>query len=128
MVRASGGKVIVFSVIDDSFPNPDILSFQLPWVDFHRHLREEAKRRLEELRSELGGGDEMEIVIVRGQPARTIVQFAEEEGCDLIAMSTHGTAGLHLALVGSVTRRVLHQAQCPVLVVRLYPEENGVAG
>jgi nucleotide-binding universal stress UspA family protein len=117
----AGGRIVLFSVVDDSFPNPDIMSFQLPWADYHRHLRDEAVRRLEELKREVGGGDGVEVCVVRGQPARTIVEFAEAEKCDLIVMATHGTSGLHHALVGSVTRKVIHHATLPVLIVRLLP-------
>ena len=119
LAHAGGGTVVLFSVVDDSFPNPDIMSFQLPWADYHRHLRDEAVSRLEALRREHGGGAAVEVVVVRGQPARSIVEFAAAEACDLIVMATHGTAGLHHALVGSVTRKVIHHAGCPVLVVRL---------
>ena len=119
LARAGGGVVVLFSVVDDSFPNPDIMSFQLPWADYHRHLRDEAVGRLEEMKRLHDGGAAVEVVVVRGQPARTIVEFAESEKCDLIVMATHGTSGLHHALVGSVTRKVIHHATCPVLIVRL---------
>jgi nucleotide-binding universal stress UspA family protein len=119
LVRATSGRVILFTVVDDSFPNPDILSFQLPWADYHRHLRDEAMRRLEGLRRDAGAEHEAEVCVVRGNPARMIARFAQEEGCDLVVMATHGASGLHHALVGSVTRKVLHLASVPVLVVRL---------
>jgi nucleotide-binding universal stress UspA family protein len=121
LARAGAGTVVLFSVVDDSFPNPDIMSFQLPWADYHRHLRDEAVSRLEELKRLHGGGPGVEVVVVRGQPARAIVEFAEAEKCDLIVMATHGTSGLHHALVGSVTRKVIHHATCPVMIVRLPP-------
>jgi universal stress protein A len=119
LARAGGGKVVLFSVVDDSFPNPDIMSFQLPWADYHRHLRDEAVKRLEELRRQLSAGDVVEVCVVRGQPARAIVEFADTEKCDLVVMATHGTSGLHHALVGSVTRKVIHHTACPVMIVRL---------
>jgi nucleotide-binding universal stress UspA family protein len=121
LARPAGGTVVLLAVVDDSFPNPDILSFQLPWADYHRHLRDEALRRLEELKAKHGGGVPVEAVVVRGQPARRIVEFAEAEHCDLIVMATHGTSGLHHALVGSVTRKVIHHATTPVLTLRLPP-------
>jgi len=121
LARAGGGTVVLFSVVDDSFPNPDIMSFQLPWADYHRHLRDEAVARLEELARVAGGGAAVEVVVVRGQPSRAIVEFADAEGCDLIVMATHGASGLHHALVGSVTRKVIHHASCPVMVVRQAP-------
>ena len=119
LARPAGGTVVLLGVVDDSFPNPDIMSFQLPWADYHRHLRDEALRRLEELKAKHGGNAHVEVVVVRGQPARAIVEFAEAEKCDLIVMATHGTSGLHQALVGSVTRKVIHLATTPVLTIRL---------
>ncbi len=124
LARLAGGKVVLFSVVDDAFPNPDILSFQLPWADYYRHLRDEATGRLEKLKAEVGGGQTVEVCVARGNPARLIARFAAEEACDLIVMATHGASGLHHALVGSVTRKVLHLAHCPVLVVRLLEGEG----
>jgi nucleotide-binding universal stress UspA family protein len=123
LATAAGGTVVLLAVVDDSFPNPDILSLQLPWADYHRHLRDEARRRLEKLVCEVEGGERAEICVVRGHPARTIVHFAAEEGCDLIVMATHGTRGLQHALLGSVTDKVIRQVHCPVLVVRLHDPE-----
>lgn len=51
-------------------------------------------------------------------PAETIVETAEERGCDLIAMSSHGRRGLTRMLLGSVTSEVLVRSSVPVLVVR----------
>jgi len=115
-----GSRVTLLAVVDDSFPNPDILSFQLPWADYHRHLRDEARARLERLRAEAGGGADVEVCVIRGHPARAIVAFAHEERCDLIVMATHGTRGFQHALLGSVTDKVIRQVSCPVLVVRLH--------
>src|SRR6186997_860328 len=41
---------------------------------------------------------------------------AEDKGCDLIVMSSHGRSGLSMLLIGSVTNKVLTQAKTPVLV------------
>jgi len=124
LARVGAGSVVLLTVVDDSFPNPDILSFQLPWADYHRHLRDEAQRRLEQLTKEVSGAGGVEICVVRGHPARTIVRFATDEACDLIVMATHGTRGLQHALLGSVTDKVIRQVHCPVLVVRLHDPES----
>ncbi len=124
LAGASAARVTLLAVVDDSFPNPDILSFQLPWADYHRHLRDEARARMERLRAEVGGGERVEVCVVRGHPARAIVAFAEEERCDLVVMATHGTRGLQHALLGSVTDKVIRQVRCPVLVVRLHETED----
>ena len=48
-------------------------------------------------------------------PHQAIIATAEEKGCDLIVMSSHGASGL-FALLGSVTNKVLTYAKIPVLV------------
>jgi nucleotide-binding universal stress UspA family protein len=51
-----------------------------------------------------------------GQPHQAIITAAEDKGCDLIVMSSHGRSGLSMLLIGSVTNKVLTQAKTPVLV------------
>jgi nucleotide-binding universal stress UspA family protein len=50
------------------------------------------------------------------QPHRAIIAAAEEKGCDLIVMSSHGRSGLSALLIGSVTNKVLTHAKISVLV------------
>jgi len=45
--------------------------------------------------------------------------------CDLIAMATHGRAGVVRWALGSITERVLHSAQLPLLIVRPRLEVTG---
>jgi nucleotide-binding universal stress UspA family protein len=62
--------------------------------------------------------------VVEGEPWRTITEFADREGVDLMVMGTHGRSGVaHLAL-GSVTEKVVRHAHCPVLTVRM-PKKKG---
>jgi nucleotide-binding universal stress UspA family protein len=50
------------------------------------------------------------------QPHQAIIAAAEDKGCDLIVMSSHGRSGLSMLLIGSVTNKVLTLAKTPVLV------------
>jgi len=52
-----------------------------------------------------------------GQPHQAIIAAAEEKGCDLIVMSSHGRSGLSVLIVGSVTNKMMRHAKTPVLVV-----------
>ena len=47
-----------------------------------------------------------------------ILTYAEQNGIDLIAMSTHGRTGIGRWLLGSVADRVMNHAKTPVLLVR----------
>lgn len=60
----------------------------------------------------------VEHVLAEGRPGTEILRVAQERGCDLIVMGTHGRTGLMSLLMGSVTEEVLRQAPCPVLTVR----------
>ncbi|HUQ93169.1 MAG TPA: universal stress protein [Bryobacteraceae bacterium] len=52
--------------------------------------------------------------LVEGEPAQAIVKFAREKGVDLIMLPSHGYGPFRSLLIGSVTAKVLHIAQCPV--------------
>ncbi|NDV26391.1 universal stress protein [Desulfovibrio sp. JC010] len=56
--------------------------------------------------------------IIGGSIAKSIKTVAETEGCDLIIMGSKGKSDLEGLVVGSVTHKVLHIAECPVLVIK----------
>jgi nucleotide-binding universal stress UspA family protein len=58
-------------------------------------------------------------VLLQGDPAGEIVRYGRDVGADLIVMGTHGRTGLDRLLMGSVAERVLRDAACSVLVVKL---------
>ena len=63
--------------------------------------------------------EKVEMVSTEGDPAKSIVDFAEANDIDLIIMGSHGLdAVLNRLLMGSVTTRVLHHTTIPVLVVK----------
>ena len=59
-----------------------------------------------------------EVIIRKGDAADVISDFANENNIDLIAMSTHGRGGISRWALGSVTDKVLHSSQKPILLVR----------
>jgi nucleotide-binding universal stress UspA family protein len=64
-------------------------------------------------------GIDAEPLLAGGDPAAEITAAADREGCDLIAMSTHGHRFLKDILFGSVANEVRHMARVPVLCVRV---------
>ncbi|HEM62357.1 MAG TPA: universal stress protein [Chloroflexi bacterium] len=86
----------------------------------------EAKRSVAEVEAMLREkGIKARSVVLFGQPAEEIIDYAKDENADLIVMCTHGRSGLGRWVFGSVTEKVLRGAQTPVLVVR--PEGAPVA-
>jgi len=55
---------------------------------------------------------------VIGDAAEAILDQAEREGTDLIALATHGRHGWDRLLHGSVTRTLLHRTTVPLLILR----------
>jgi nucleotide-binding universal stress UspA family protein len=54
-------------------------------------------------------------VLLEGDPAQRVVEYAHGEQVGLIAMPTHGYGPFRRFILGSVTAKVLHDADCPVL-------------
>lgn len=53
---------------------------------------------------------------------RGVLDYADENGADLIVMGTHGRRGLNRWLLGSVTERIVRTSDVPVLTVRAAQE------
>jgi nucleotide-binding universal stress UspA family protein len=53
------------------------------------------------------------------QVAAEIIDFAKENGVDMIIMCTHGRSGITRWVLGSVAHKVLTRAETPVLLVHL---------
>jgi nucleotide-binding universal stress UspA family protein len=58
-------------------------------------------------------------VLLQGDPAEEIVRYGRDTGMDLIVMGTHGRTGVERLVLGSVAEKVLRDASCSVLVVKL---------
>ena len=57
-------------------------------------------------------------------PAEAILEAARVSDADLIVMTTHGRTGLSRVLMGSVADHVLHNAHCPVLLIRTHMHDD----
>lgn len=83
---------------------------------------EEIVEEAEEMLRALGVDYESDVV--QGNPAPTIVDYAERYDHDLIVMSTHGREGLSRYLIGSVAEKVVRLSSVPVLTARMKPDEQ----
>jgi nucleotide-binding universal stress UspA family protein len=63
-------------------------------------------------------GFSVEADLAYGDPVAEIIKWVREQGCDLIAMSTHGHRFLADLLLGATASRVQHQVDVPVLLLR----------
>lgn len=58
-------------------------------------------------------------VLLEGDPAGEIARFAADAGIDVIVIGTHGRTGVDRLVMGSVAEKVMREAPCSVLVVKL---------
>ncbi|PCR89547.1 universal stress protein [Natrinema ejinorense] len=79
---------------------------------------EEAEKTLDTL------GVDYDSDVVQGNPAPTVVEYAERYDHDLIVMPTHGREGVSRYLIGSVTEKVIRLSSVPVLTARMQPDER----
>jgi nucleotide-binding universal stress UspA family protein len=68
-------------------------------------------------------------VLLEGQPAPCIVEYAQSHQINLIVLSSHGRAGLSRWNVNSVVRKIIQKANISTLIVRAYkPSPEGLDG
>lgn len=60
----------------------------------------------------------VKLALLEGEPAESVVQFAEDSNCDMIMMGSQGIGStLRSVFIGSVTKHVLAHVEKPVLVM-----------
>lgn len=68
-------------------------------------------------------GIDTQIAISHAHVVDGIIQTAEQENVELIAMSSHGRTGLSRVFYGSVAAGVLHRVDRPLLLIRAEEDE-----
>jgi nucleotide-binding universal stress UspA family protein len=63
--------------------------------------------------------------VLQGAPARVLADLSASAGT--VVIGSRGRGGFTGLLLGSVTRRLVHEASCPVIVVRRVPERPSAA-
>lgn len=81
--------------------------------DLNAH-REHSKKQLRDFLCAAFAHLDVKRVLRTGEPAAEIVAYAKNHNSDLIMMPTHGYGTFRRRLLGSITAKVLHDADCPV--------------
>jgi len=89
-------------------------------VAVDERLRDDARMLAEKVQTLMAESDvKVDIDVRVGRPDEAILASVKEHGADMIVMGSHGLTALERLLVGSVSERVIGQAECPVMVVKL---------
>jgi nucleotide-binding universal stress UspA family protein len=122
----SVADIILFRVVEMEFSSAFLTSGGMDGVenfDFQAIWEEQidsAQKYLSDVQSRLSAeGIRAEVVLIKGaRSAHAIIEYAQKNSIDLIAMATHGHTGMVTLLLGSVAFRVLHESHVPVLLIR----------
>ena len=99
-----------------------LLTLGVGGVTEWRTLSAEALKRayLKQVRVELeSSGIPTECQLAFGEPAREIIKWVDEKGCDLVAMGTHGHKLVGDLFFGATASKVQHNISVPVLLLRV---------
>lgn len=120
LAKAFDSKVTILNVIPTEFARVagrgtfmyvPLVSEEVP--DFSTEILADAKKQFE------GMSNPIDTVGKQGNIADIIVDYAHEHDVDLVVMGSHGLGALKNRLMtGSVTTRVLHHIDKPVLVIK----------
>lgn len=119
--REIGAKVSVMMTIE---PAPMMVMAMVQLAEqqnrYHQHASEHAARHLgEALAKAKAAGVACETLQVENDhPYQAIIDTAAKQGCDLIAMASHGRRGISALVLGSETTKVLTHSTTSVLVFR----------
>ncbi|HII92732.1 MAG TPA: universal stress protein [Methanosarcina sp.] len=116
LARLTGARLYAVYVIASTGYTPR----NFGWEESLREILEAEAKRAVTFVEEAGknSGIEVESVILDGHPADRVMEFAEQEGIDLIVMGTLGRTGLDRFLLGSIAEKVVRHSKTPVMVVK----------
>ena len=113
-------KVVLVRVYQKPFVTADY-----PQPDWEEHVeritgrfRQTAEEYLAEVRKKLPADLDVETVVLEGEPADEIVNYAKAHALSMIVMTTHGNSALAQWEFGAVADKVVRKAGSPVFLVR----------
>lgn len=125
LAKKFGARITLMQVVEPA------VAMVSPYDIAPYNVLEEQQRQVEQARTYLAGqegsfrtkGISARSCVESGPIVYTIITVAEREGCDLIAMASHGRSGIPRVFYGSVAAGVLHRADRPLLLIRA---QNGL--
>jgi nucleotide-binding universal stress UspA family protein len=82
-------------------------------VDIAEHIVGVAK-----LEAENNGVRELSVTVRDGDPAKRILEYAEQEHVDCIVMGSRGLSDIKALLLGSISQKVTYLAACTCIAVK----------
>ncbi len=125
LARSFGAEAYVVSVVQQDAvmlagPEAYVAARDATYRDL-LGLKEELKKKHSYLE-----GEDYHLLMLEGEAAQAVLDFARERKIDLIVVGTHGRGGLGKMVLGSVAERIFRQSPVPVLTIG--PHVHGAPG
>jgi nucleotide-binding universal stress UspA family protein len=118
LAKVFESEIVLFQVVPfmPIYGSPELVT---PLI-IDEKQKELAEKYLSDLAEDLQmKGFKVKAVVRTGQQvAVEIIDFAKEDGVDLIVMCTHGRSGITRWVLGSIALKVLTRAETPILLIR----------
>jgi len=114
MAKKFGAELLVLSVARPPEP-PEDVETEAMLENAEEHYEEQFASMKQRAAAE---GIRAEFKIAVGHPAEQIIYHADENDTDLIIMGHRGRGFFERLLLGSVSKQVIHYANCAVMIVR----------
>ena len=96
-----------------SWAEVDVEKIQDNQQKFANQIIEEAEKEVKKK-----GVESYQSTILQGQPAGEIIEFARKNNVDMIVMGSHGAGKVEMLMLGSVSNKVCHLADCTCVTVK----------
>ena len=96
-----------------SMPEVDVQAIRDNQQKIAKEIIEEAEREIKNK-----GVETYQSTILQGQPAQEIIEFARKNSVDMIVMGSHGAGKMELLMLGTVSNKVCHLADCTCVTVK----------
>ena len=115
--RTLGSRLVLLHVLNPRV-YPEFYGGQPPRIDLDAKITQRGLEALQQAAEQHLTEVEYDTATTHGNPASSIVEYANAHDCDLIVLATHGLTGIAHSLMGSVAESVVRTADVPVLTVR----------
>jgi nucleotide-binding universal stress UspA family protein len=115
MAQVYRAKLTIAAVV----PPPPLLAWQAPGGTrgLHEAEQQELDKAVRQAVDSVPDDLSVQHVLLDGDPARELLKLAREGDFDVIVMGSRGRGRMTAALLGSVSNRVMHDADVPVIVI-----------
>lgn len=116
IAKAANATVTVLEVVEEFGPLPGYYEAAPPGRERVQWISDQRFEKIHPILE--GAAVKWDRMVREGYPADQIVEVAKQGGYDLIVIGSRGLSVFGRFLLGSVSDRVVHHAECSVTVVR----------